>query len=220
MYSFSFLLSQFFQFRATSFQLLKSALIFLTLHLLFFFPAQHLEITQSQTVFILQFISLLTLFIQTAPSFRTDMDDGTLEKWLGNQGSVLSYLLANYMAVIGKIVCPIFLLLNVLLYSLDLEAWQFFSLGALFFINLMIAVFWCGNISLLLAKKQEGGAAIVGVMLVGIFLIPQLLVTQALMSEISNHSFLHIDLYGGLSLLNIALSLAFAPVIVKFSASD
>lgn len=222
MYSFRFLFSHLCQLQEVIFQYLRSSLVFLALYLLFFLPSQHLEITKSHTLFILQFIGLLTVFIQASSLFKADFEDGTLEKWIANQGGAISYLVVRYITIILKVIFPVMFLFSIFLYSLGLGPNQlFFFLGA-FIVNMMISIFWCGNISLLLVARQDGGALVIGMLLVGLFLIPQLLIGQELSTEIFSNSTMpsHTALFCGISLVNTALSLGFGPFIVRFSVNN
>lgn len=73
--------------------------------------------------------------------------------------------------------------------------------------------------ALLLARNHDIGQSLIGMILVPLFLIPQLLIGEVILEEISTSAIAlsHLWLYGGVSLVSMALNLSLAPIIIRLS---
>lgn len=201
-------------------QQLRTVFVFFILYIIILLPASRTSEAGSfllMPLLIIQGICLITVLIQVDPIFRTDVHDGFLETWLANQGSSVRYYLGRHFLILLEIIAPAVTLSLLLAPSLTWSN-QIVFLG----LNLVTAILtslWSSSMALLLAKNHDIGQSLIGMILVPLFLIPQLLIGEVILEEISTSAIAlsHLWLYGGVSLVSMALNLSLAPIIIRLS---
>jgi len=206
--------------RQISAQQLRTVFVFLILYLIMVLPVSSTNEAKSfllPPLLMIQGICLVTVLMQVDPIFRTDVHDGFLETWLANHGLSVRYYLGRHLLIFFEIIVPAVTLATLLAPSLTWPNHFLFLC-----LNLVIAILtslWSSSIALLLTRNHDIGQSLVGMVLVPLFLIPQLLIGETILQEMitSAIALSHLWLYGGVSLLSMAINLALAPIIIRLS---
>ena len=201
---------------------MRSVFIFTILYLVVMLPVVGLNaacLPSLSHLLIVQGLGMVTVIMQIDPSFRKDIEDGFLERWLGNQGLSFSYYIVRHLWGMIEIILPVILLS--LLFIPFLEAKQTWVFAGVSFLNLSMAGLWTSCMALLLAGTQETGHSIVGMVFSALLLVPQLLIGEVLLSQglTNTIEMSSIGLYAGVSLISLALNLSLAPTLIRLSVS-
>jgi ABC-type transport system involved in cytochrome c biogenesis permease component len=199
---------------------LRTIFVFLILYFIIGLPLFILDEAKSfflTPLFIIQGICLITVLIQVDPVFRGDVCDGFLEMWVANYPLSVHYYLGRHVFILLGSILPTIILGALIAPALDFLTSFLFSC-----LNLTTAILtslWGSSIALLLARNYDIGQSLIGTILVPIFLIPPLLIGATLLQEVITSSLVlsHLWLYGGVSLLSIAVNLALAPFVIRLS---
>lgn len=222
MYNWLFLFRNLGQFPQVLKQQMRTIFVFLILYLIILFPTFQLQNTATFSLthlLILQGLCLICVIMQVDPLLRSDVEEGFLELWLGNQGLGFQYYTVRQVFIVLEISLPIVILLILLMPPLSVSGQMVFCL--LGFVNMFVASLWASSLSLLLAKTHDIGQSLVGMVLAALLLIPQLLVGETILEAlvINTIAMSHLWLYAGVSVVSIALNLSLAPSIVRLSVN-
>lgn len=203
-------------------QQVRTAFIFIILYLVILLPTLPLENSSTDCLshlLILQGLCLITVIMQVDPLLRSDVQDGFLERWLGNQGLGFRYYTVRQGLIFVEISLPAVVLS--LLFAPSLSLAEQVTFCSLSLINMSIAALWASSMALLLAGVHEVGQSLVGMIFALLLLIPQLLVSQVILERMATNpiAMSPLWLYAGVSIISIALNLILAPTIVRLSVS-
>lgn len=222
MYNWSFLFRNLGQIQQILRQQVRTVFVFLILYLIILLPTLQMQGTEAFSLthlLILQGLCLICVIMQVDPLLRSDVDDGFLELWLGNQGLGFQYYTVRQILIFLEISVPVVVLMWLLGPSLSVIGQIMFC--ALGVVNMLIASLWASSMSLLLARTHDIGQSLVGMVLAALLLIPQLLVGEVILEELTINTIAmsHLWLYAGVSIISIALNLSLAPIIVRLSVN-
>lgn len=222
MYNWSFLFRNLGQVQQILKQQVRTVFVFLILYLIILFPTLQIQDIAAfllTHLLILQGLCLICVIMQVDPLLRSDVDDGFLELWLGNQGLGFQYYTVRQVFIFLEISLPAVVLMWLLVPPLSAMGQIMFCV--LGFVNMLIASLWTSSMSLLLAKTYDISQSLVGMVLAALLLIPQLLIGEVILGEliINTITMSHLWLYAGISIISIALNLSLAPFIVRLSVN-
>jgi hypothetical protein len=168
---------------------------------------------------ILQGLCIICVIMQVDPLLRSDVEEGFLDLWLGNQGLGFQYYMVRQIFIGLEISLPVVMLLVLLMPTLSVTGKMVFCI--LSFVNMLITSLWASSLSLLLAKTHDIGQSLVGMVLAALLLIPQLLIGETILEALAINTIAmsHLWLYAGVSIISIALNLSLAPSIVRLSVN-
>ncbi len=222
MYSWLFLFKNLGQFQQILKQQIRTVFVFLILYLIILFPTLQMQGTATFLLIhllILQGLCIICVIMQVDPLLRSDVEEGFLDLWLGNQGLGFQYYMVRQIFIGLEISLPVVMLLVLLMPTLSVTGKMVFCI--LSFVNMLITSLWASSLSLLLAKTHDIGQSLVGMVLAALLLIPQLLIGETILEALAINTIAmsHLWLYAGVSIISIALNLSLAPSIVRLSVN-
>jgi hypothetical protein len=222
MYNWGFLFKNLGQFQQILKQQIRTVFVFLILYLIILFPTLQMQGTATFLLIhllILQGLCIICVIMQVDPLLRSDVEEGFLDLWLGNQGLGFQYYMVRQLFIGLEIILPVVMLLVLLMPTLSVTGKMVFCI--LSFVNMLITSLWASSLSLLLAKTHDIGQSLVGMVLAALLLIPQLLVGETILEAlaITTIAMSQLWLYAGVSIISIALNLSLAPSIVRLSVN-
>lgn len=201
-------------------QQMRSLLVFIIFYMVIMLPMMGQGtsvLSVLDRLLITQGLGVITVIIQMDPLFRQDMNDGFLERWLGNQGSSFTYYIVRHSLAFFSILMPI--LIVSLFFSPLTEAKHYGIFFILSLNNMKIAGLWSSCLALLLANHKDAAHSMIGMVFSALLLLPHLLIGQVILDQMLTNTIAmsSLGLYAGVSLMSIALNLSIAPTLIRFS---